>query len=288
MKTSKTHHALLDADDASDIDFTDYSSPYMTGHGFALRCGRWWHRGMTCLGVNPHVRNDCVFMKTDHVAEFWQSGLVPESFVLVTHNSDYRVEEGQLRWLDDPRVRLWLAMSKNIRHSKLVAIPDGIQNYSSGGRIEVFDAVRRLEIDKSELFYANYTIDSNFNHRARCAAMHQPQGVALRGRCGLREYLEGMARSMFTFCPNGSGVDSCRTWEALYMRSIPVVLRCVMTEEFARDFPMVLLDDWTETEFSKVKWGAELYRSMAGRLPDAPLTMDGFCETLKARHGVGL
>jgi hypothetical protein len=52
---------------------------------------------------------------------------------------------------------------------------------------------------------------------------------------------------MFIASPPGNGEDCHRTWEALYLRIIPVVKRSVMTEYFKSvGLPMLLVDDWRE------------------------------------------
>lgn len=53
-----------------------------------------------------------------------------------------------------------------------------------------------------------------------------------------------MRRTMFVPAPAGNGLDCHRTWEALYLGCIPVVLR----KEYCGDdnWPVMVVDSWNE------------------------------------------
>ena len=60
-------------------------------------------------------------------------------------------------------------------------------------------------------------------------------------------YLTDIAQSYFTVSPVGNGEDCHKTWEVLYMRSIPIVTRWFGVEKFkSLGIPMIILDDWSE------------------------------------------
>lgn len=290
---------LSESREDDEIDFTDYSAPFLSGHGFSLRCHRWFSKNMSRLGVNPNCDNDCVYVKTDDLPVFFASNLVPDSFVLVTHNSDFVINVGHSKYYSDPRVRLWLAMNKGIEHPKLVALADGLQNPCYGaGSARTIGAFSDALGDghmvpyhyKTDLFYANYTIDSHFNERGRCAAVCQPQGIRLEGRAPLLKYLSGVASAMFTMCPAGSGIDSCRPYEAIYLKSVPVTRSSVHTRDHQtiHGMPIVDLDDWNEGEFSKQKFSREKWHAMMDNFDPASMHMDAYCARLNKLYGVSL
>lgn len=71
----------------------------------------------------------------------------------------------------------------------------------------------------------------------------------------LREYYAQIARHRFTLSPEGFGPDCYRTWESLYLGSIPIVLRSVAMGPFA-ELPILFVDDYSEvTEpFLEAAW----------------------------------
>ena len=57
------------------------------------------------------------------------------------------------------------------------------------------------------------------------------------------EYLRDMSRHKFVVSPPGNGLDCHRTWEALYLGSIPIVQNNSLKKHF-EDLPIVFVDDW--------------------------------------------
>ena len=61
------------------------------------------------------------------------------------------------------------------------------------------------------------------------------------------DYLKTISEYKFIASPEGNGIDCHRTWEAMYLRSIPIVERNATTEYFEKiGLPLVLIDDWKE------------------------------------------
>ena len=58
-------------------------------------------------------------------------------------------------------------------------------------------------------------------------------------------YYRRVAQRRFTLSPEGNGVDCHRTWEALYLKSIPIVQRSPEMQHFD-DLPMLFTDDYSE------------------------------------------
>jgi hypothetical protein len=53
-----------------------------------------------------------------------------------------------------------------------------------------------------------------------------------------------MRKTMFVPSPAGNGIDCHRTWEALYLGALPVILR---SEYFGEsDWPVLVIDSWSE------------------------------------------
>ncbi len=298
--SSKTSSSFLsECTEDDEIDFADYSAPFLSGHGFALRCHRWYSTKMSRLGINSMRNNDCVYVRTDDLPAFFSSGLVPDKFTLVTHNSDFVIGEGHVKYMRDERVRLWLAMNKGVDHPKVKSIPDGLQNACYGyGNARLLsamadscgDGLPRFGSYKSQLFYANYTIDSRPNDRGKCAAVCQPQGIDLTGRKPYLNYLADVAASMFVLCPAGSGIDSCRPWEALYLNAIPIVQKHWTVHEQVRNFgaPIVMVDDWTADHFRAHEFDFERYSKMWERFDSKQFHMDVYCARLNELYGAGL
>lgn len=55
--------------------------------------------------------------------------------------------------------------------------------------------------------------------------------------------MDQMYSHKFVFSPRGNGIDTHRMWESLYLRSIPIVKKCLAMEQFY-DLPILFVEDW--------------------------------------------
>jgi hypothetical protein len=69
-----------------------------------------------------------------------------------------------------------------------------------------------------------------------------------KGDAGLVEFVTEMSSHRFALCPPGNGIDTYRMWEALYSRTIPVVLRNPALRDF-EDLPIVFVDNFRQVTF---------------------------------------
>ena len=50
----------------------------------------------------------------------------------------------------------------------------------------------------------------------------------------------------FVLSPIGNGLDCHRTWEAIYLGCVPVVLCGSLSEEFTSNLPIFAVEDWSD------------------------------------------
>ena len=75
------------------------------------------------------------------------------------------------------------------------------------------------------------------------------------------DYLRNISKSFFAVSPDGNGKDCHKTWEALYMKSIPIVKRWHGTERFKKlGIPMLMVDEWSE--FKDLSLSEEVYNDL--------------------------
>jgi hypothetical protein len=59
-------------------------------------------------------------------------------------------------------------------------------------------------------------------------------------------YRETLARSLFSISPPGNGPDCHRTWESIYVKTVPVILRGFLAKSLVIDLPLVEVDSYDE------------------------------------------
>lgn len=249
---------------------------FITGNGFASHCRHALNYGEPEPG--SAATRDWWFCKTDHLERFF-GGLAPTTpYVLVTHNSDRPVDGRFLPRLEDESLVAWFAQNAAVAHPKLHAIPIGIANpVWPHGDQAVFRSVRAEAPAKTTLFDVAFDPSTNAEERARCLA---EAGLELAPRVPFADHLRRLASAWFCVSPRGNGIDTHRTWEALYVGTIPIVTRSVLTDQHP-DLPLVVLDDWSELR--AIDFSPELHAETWGGFDPRSLRLDAYLERLDGR-----
>jgi hypothetical protein len=183
-----------------------------------------------------------------------------KNYILITHGHDQSIPGRYSHLLNDPKIIAWYAQNvDNYHHEKLFPIPIGIyRNFQSRGLMTHFEnTLKKLpEIKKEHLAYMNFCIGTNARERSLVYDIFKNKSFCYNaGRKNLEGYLLDIASSKFVISPFGGGIDCYRTWEALYMGSIPVVKTSDLNPLY-EDLPVVIVKDWNEVteEFLNQKY----------------------------------
>lgn len=256
------------------LSVTAEDHPFITGNALAARCR--YVINFDDLVVNEDVDNDWWFCRSELIEYFFAKHEPVGSYVLFSHNSDRPIDASLRRFFRRPGLRAWFTANAVARHEKLYAFPRGIADPRwRHGDGALLAEVQAQEREKTNLFDASYDISTFPPAREYC---RQQTGIEPDSRREFDEYLRGLASSYFCIAPRGNGIDTHRVWEALYLKTIPVVIRSVVAEQHA-DLPIVMLDDWSE--FREHRFSPELYeRLMRDWSPDI-LRLDRYMERVE-------
>ena len=259
---------------------------FLTGNGFASCCGVSLNYGP--LRVKRSRRAEWWFCKADRLEELFAERPPKSEIVLVTHNSDISVDERLASYLDSMPIRAWFAANLAFEDPRVRAIPVGIANpHWPHGDQGVLGRVQESVQRKSRLFDVSFSLATNVDERRYCVEQTGLQPTAPRA---YEMYLQELAQAYFCVSPRGNGIDCHRTWEALYLRTIPIVTRSILTDHHA-DLPMIVLDDWSQ--FGEFAFSSELYDRTIGDWRPESLSLDRYLARLDARldgtgpHGGG-
>jgi len=206
---------------------------------------------------------DFVYCKPEFLQLLKDSKLMKEGpFTLVTHNSDINFTEEYVNAVVEffPHMKHWYTQNLLCEHPKVSPIPIGIANPKwSHGNQERFEKIMKEENEKNMLYYANFNISTNPPARLDCYKKlgiepdtEYPNAASIKDHDDFvnstqDNYLRNISKSYFTISPDGNGKDCHKTWEALYMKSIPIVKRWHGAERFKKlGIPIIILDDWSE------------------------------------------
>jgi len=225
------------------------SAPFVSGDSFRAFADLVLERGRP-LDPRTIRAGAVVFVEAGQLPVFKREvlPLVSESFVLITHNGDVNIGGSYRDLAQDARLIRWFAQNALLRHPKVTPIPIGLENrfYHTNGVEHDFRVLRKQGVPKLMRVLFGFTTGTNERERAPALAALRASPLAdFRERTNSRDYRRCLQRYAFVASPPGNGVDCHRTWEALYLRTVPVVKRSVLYDAFP-GLPVLPVDDWSE------------------------------------------
>jgi hypothetical protein len=127
-------------------------------------------------------------------------------------------------------------------------VPLGIerQAYRSAGRVRNFQKKYDINISNRTIPFLIAWNDATNAKRPiyRAEFQNHSDSLVINQRVHASTIHKLMRKTMFVPSPAGNGIDCHRTWEALYLGAVPVVLRSEYFGEM--DWPVLVIDSWSE------------------------------------------
>lgn len=180
--------------------------------------------------------------------------------ILITSFSDACVTDAMADKLPK-NVKTWYSNNVMTTHPLVVPIPIGIR-YSMQNEQILREVMESPRPETEALCYVNFLIykKGNVNGNAARQGLYekfQDKGwITIEGgatHIPMRDYYESIKRHRFVVSPPGAGPDCHRHWEALYLGSIPIVLRSRAMEDVLVGMPCLMVDNWDEVTVMELK-----------------------------------
>lgn len=235
------------------------SFPFISGDTFRDYCD--WIVDEADINCDPRKvkEGDTIFVRTDMVPEFIANihPLIPERYILVTHNSDYPIPGPSSSLLSDDKLIAWFGQNIEFEeHSKLHGLPIGIANrYWSHGDIHLVSQaqVAAKSSQRPFMLYMNFLIRTYPIERSLVynTFVNQPFCIT---KTSLESdvYLYDLTQTKFVLSPRGNGIDCHRTWEALLMGAIPIVISSSLNPLY-ENLPVLIINEWNEITFERLQ-----------------------------------
>lgn len=226
------------------------SDPYLSGDSFASIADHVLNDGQLSFRPEAVKRGDVVFINS-HLIHYFFRNLHPRistPYVLVTHNGDLHIDKPHTRYIDQ-KILHWFAQNVVTQHPKLTPIPIGLENlfYFNHGATYLFDDLKKKRFVKQPKLLLDFSRHTNAVIREPIFQKfkNHPLVHVLQGRLSAPRYLEQLAHHQFVLSPPGNGLDCHRTWEAMYVGTVPIVEKSVTMDSFEKlGLPMLVVNDW--------------------------------------------
>lgn len=229
------------------------SYPYITGDGFRSISNFIFDQ---FLDFNPEDINfgDIVFVRNNYV-EFFFKKIHPKikyRYILISHNEDYNLTNKFNSYIDDKIIH-WYAQNANFKNEKLTLLPIGIQNFNTGKEdnfIEYIDNIKNLDYqNKKNRILFGFNVHPNIPSRQEAFNYLSKSDLCDHINKKRKEYYETLINYKYMASPEGAGIDCHRTWEAIYLGVIPIIIRSDFSEQLEKQgFPILIIDKWSDIQ----------------------------------------
>ena len=174
---------------------------------------------------------------------------IKKNITLINHNSDYNINY-QLGGIS----RIF-AQNVNIKCENLFSIPIGLENKYNFPEINKISKMK-MKLSENRSFknwvYVNHDVNTNRSKRLGIYENFQNNSnfSIVMGRNGqnFESYIDNIYNHKFVICPEGNGIDTHRTWECLYMGTIPIEKRNINNSFYEGKLPICFINDWSEID----------------------------------------
>jgi len=190
-----------------------------------------------------------------------------KKFIVITHNGDNTVDDS---YEVPDNVAKWYAIMIDTVNPKIVGIPVGVSNdrwFPWLNKKEIILKQWEQPRNYRNLVYMNFDIRTNPAKRTPVYYQFKDKPwVTMKMGINTEDYpnyTDNIYNHKFMLCPDGNGLGSHRTWETLYLGSIPIEIKN-KNSRFFDDLPILFVDSWEEVtqdfldksweEMQKVKW----------------------------------
>ena len=202
------------------------------------------------FSLSRSLTGDSVFINGDRLENFVKQKAssifaINKKFVFIVHNSDLSFDARSLSLLLPHALHIY-AVNTSVRHRQLTTIPLGFADTM----VEFVKSFSPPAVSRDIEVYLNLTLGSpgERRHRLRTECIRAVAGdsrVVSASDRNTNEYFGDLCRSKYVLCPEGTGHDTHRVYEALACGATPVVLHSTLDHLYAT-LPICIVNSWTD------------------------------------------
>jgi hypothetical protein len=217
------------------------------------------------LNLHKVKNGNVIYTHTFYVKQLFEIlDLVSVSVIVVSHNSDVNVDDS----FRVPKcVSMWYTTNVNTINPKIQSIPIGLENnrwFKTVNKKEKIEVSVGKSRDLENWLYVNHNIKTNPAKREHVYDVFKDKSWVTvewgKNGIGFDNYINKIRNHHFVICPEGNGMDTHRTWECLYVGSIPIEKRNINNSFYEEKTPILLINNWedvTEDMLYKNLWELE-------------------------------
>lgn len=268
------------------------SYPYVSGDSFRALT-KHVHDEEATFNPADVQQGDIVFVCNGYAHAYMETlhKEIKHPYILLIHNGDISIDQAFADKIDDKIVRCY-AQDVTYAHDKLIPIPIALENikYYMNGIPFVFDRLirkmkRKPPVKQNRILY-RFSIHTNPTVRIPALEYFSkhPLMETFSEMLPPSLHLRKLMTYKFVASPPGNSIESCRTWEALELRTIPIVKDFVAMRYFESiGLPLWIVKEWDELDAYKTEEALSAKYNELMKNPNwEPLRMDYWIRQIEA------
>jgi hypothetical protein len=228
------------------------SEPFISGDTFRSFADHIYEKRKALDPFSVKEKN-IVFVESELLISFFTDihPQIENRYILITHNGDIDIDDRFIHYIDEKIIH-WFAQNAIIAHPKVTPIPIGLENayYHNNGVVRIFKRItKKKNFEKRGDILYGFNIQTNPRIRQPVfdTLSSYPSAKKLPDWPNPKRYIDSVAKYKFIASPTGNGNDCHRTWEAMLVGTIPIVLRSIGMEYFkSLGLPLLIIDSFDE------------------------------------------
>ena len=263
------------------------SKPYISGDSFRKEANLVWEKSSSNFEIGDIKSNFVIFCESDCIFDLNQKilGKLTVPITLILGNSDQNHDSTFINIISNVSVKKIFAQNLEASKDGFYPLPIGLENlwYSSHGKISEFKKLRKVSKIRRPRIMWTFNVETNPAIRSKAAQDLSNIEVADRfGIVSSREHRELLLSYSFIASPPGNGLDTHRTWEAMYLGCVPIVLRSYMTEYFEKlGLPIWVVDGYSQIESLSEQQLSEKYEELKPGFENKALWFDFWANQIR-------
>jgi hypothetical protein len=232
------------------------SYPFISGDTYAGMCDYGFSEKSSLANLRKKHESIKIFLPASLKDRFLSELTYFESDfsqdILIIHNNDEIPSNSEMTILSKRFKRVY---SVNWLGEKKIAtpIPIGLENWSllrNGVPKDYLKLINRgltPASDRPIRILSSFSVHTNPKERSRALKFSESSKDVFRmpSFTSPKKYREILTNSAFVLSPPGNGADCHRTWEAIYLGAIPIVLKKYWPFTHLK-LPVLIVEDWAE------------------------------------------
>jgi hypothetical protein len=264
------------------------SYPFLSGDTFRKISQFQWESKIKQINPIQIQPGDVVFCESELFGEFKTHVLskTKSPIVLILGNSDKNHARVEAENYNHPSVAFIFAQNILDEIPNFAVLPIGLENAWRSKHGILNQKMVRTASTSQRLNRVMWGFNVRTNPFARneaTLALKKNSSADNIGNVTPKKHQSLLRKYAFVACPPGNGLDTHRTWEAMYFKCVPIVLRSFMTSYYESiGLPIWVVDSYSDIEDFDESALGEMYKQFQGKFAHEAIWADYWIHSIQA------